>query len=193
MAMIMIEDILISEDIVKEKFACDLSACKGACCIEGDYGAPLSEEEILTMEKLLPEILPYLPESSQKAIKEKGFYTYNKEESVSETNLMPDGACVFMGRDNLGITFCGIQKAYREGKISFYKPVSCHLYPIRVSHNHMNGFQTLNYDRWDICDAACSNGKKKKIKLYAFVKEALIRKYGEDFYEQLDHAANRKE
>ncbi len=193
MAMIMIEDILISEDIVQEKFACNLSACKGACCIEGDYGAPLSEDEILTMEKLLPEILPYLPEPSQQAIKEKGFYTYNKEESVSETNLMKDGACVFMGRDDLGITFCGIQKAYKEGKISFYKPISCHLYPIRTSHNHMNGFQTLNYDRWEICDAACSNGKKNKIKLYEFVKEALIRKYGEDFYDQLDHAAKRKE
>ena len=193
MAMIMIEDILISEDIVQEQFACNLSSCKGACCIEGDYGAPLTEDEVLLIRQLLPKVLPYLPEASQEMIREEGFYTYNKEESVSETNLMEDGACVFMGRDELGITFCGIQKAYKEGKIDFYKPISCHLYPIRVNQNHMNGFQTLNYDRWDICDAACSNGKKNKVKLYQFVKEALVRKYGEAFYEQLDAAANRKE
>ena len=95
----------------------------------------------------------------------------------------------FMGRDELGITFCGIEKAYYDKKVQFKKPISCHLYPIRISKNKEVGFEALNYDKWDICNAACTNGNKKEIRIYEFAKEALIRQYGEAFYEDLEHAA----
>ena len=193
MPMIIIDDILVSEEVVSNNFACNLSACKGACCIEGDYGAPLDEDEILIIDRLLPDILPFLPEASQKVIKKNGFHTYNKEAKISETALMEDGACVFMGRNELGITFCGIEKAHRSDVIDFYKPVSCHLYPIRVNSNKESGFQALNYDQWDICSDACQRGDDEKIKIYQFVKDALIRKYGQDFYDQLDAAVSREE
>jgi len=188
--MILIDDILVANDIVKKKFACNLSACKGACCVEGDYGAPLDEDEIFTIAQILPDVLPYLPEASKKVIADEGFHTYNKEAKLSETALMEDGACVFMGRDKLGITFCGIEKAYNDGKTEFKKPISCHLYPVRVTHVKASGFHALNYDKWDICNAACTRGEKEEIRVFEFVKDALIRKYGEEFYEQLEGAAD---
>lgn len=187
--MILINDILVSEEVIQEHFACNLSACKGACCIEGDYGAPLSEKEVPLIRDLLDEVLPYLSVASQELIKNKGYYLAKENKDGHETSLMEDGSCVFMGRDELGITFCGIEKAYNDDKIEFKKPISCHLYPIRVSKNKMTGFQALNYDVWDICSAACDRGDKEKIKIYEFVKDALVREYGEDFYEELAAAA----
>lgn len=187
--MILIEDILVSEDILESHFACNLSACKGACCIEGDYGAPLTQDEVLIISDLLSKIKPYLSKASKEKIEEDGFYTFDKDERIPETGLMEDGACVFMGRDKLGITFCSIEKAYYDGKVDYKKPISCHLYPIRVSSNKVTGFEALNYDQWDICSAACDKGEKKKIKIFEFAKEALVRKYGEEFYEELDAAA----
>jgi hypothetical protein len=187
--MILIGEVLVSEDIVEKNFACNLNACKGACCIEGDYGAPLTKNELLIIEDLLETVFPYLPEASQNKIKENGFSTYNEEVKVDETALMDDGACVFMGYDELGITFCGIEKAYYDGKTTFKKPISCHLYPVRVKKNEAVGFEALNYDKWDICSAACDNGNKKQIRIYEFAKEALIRQYGEEFYTDLDNAA----
>ena len=190
--MILIDDILISDDIVKKKFACDLSACKGACCIEGDFGAPLSEDELLTIKKILPKVLPYLDKEAKEFIEAQGFSVYNDEAETHETNLLSDGACVFMGRNELGITFCSIEKAFYDNKIDFKKPISCHLYPVRVNQNKEAGFQALNYDKWDICSAACKRGKKEKIRVYEFVKEALIRKYGETFYDRLSQIADRR-
>lgn len=186
--MILIDDILVSEDIVKSQFACQLTACKGACCIEGDFGAPLSSNELLIISDLLKEIKPYLSKESKEKINQDSFYTVN-EEDQAETGLMDDGSCVFMGRDKLGITFCGIEKAYNDGAIDFKKPISCHLYPIRVTENKKTGFEALNYDQWDICNSACANGAKKNIKIFEFVKDALVRKYGKDFYEELKSAA----
>ncbi len=187
--MILIGEILVSEEVVKEHFACNLNACKGACCIEGDYGAPLTEDELLIMENILEKVLPYLDDASRAQITDNGFYTKNKDTNNYETELMPDGACVFMGRDALGITYCGIEKAHADGEVTFKKPISCHLYPVRVSKNEMTGFQALNYDVWDICSAACDRGQKEKIKIYEFVKAALVREYGEAFYEELKAAA----
>ena len=187
--MIMIGEILVSEDVVQKNFLCNLSACKGACCIEGDYGAPLESDELLAVENILEKVLPYLPPASQEKIRANGFYKTNEATSALETTLMPDGACVFMGRDELGITFCGIEKAYRDGETDFKKPISCHLYPIRVSKNDLNGFQALNYDVWDICSAACKKGDKEELRIYQFVKEALIRRYGQEFYDELEAAA----
>ena len=181
----------MADAVVKKHFACNLEACKGACCVEGDFGAPLTEDEILTIEQILNKVTPYLSDKSRKVIQEKGFSTYNEEADTQETELMPDGACVFMGREDNGITFCGIEKAYYDGKVEFKKPISCHLYPIRVSKNKQTGFQALNYDKWDICNAACARGDKEQIKIYEFAKEALIRAYGEEFYEELEAAAEK--
>lgn len=187
--MILIQEILVSETVIQEAFACNLSACKGACCVEGDYGAPLTDNEVVKLGQLLEDIFPYLPQKSRQVIREQGFSKPQDEGDGVETELMPDGACVFMGRDELGITFCGIEKAYYAGDIAFKKPVSCHLYPIRINKNKFTGFEAMNYDQWDICSAACSNGQKKGIKVFEFAKDAIIRKYGEEFYEELSAAA----
>ena len=187
--MILIQEVLVSETVIKEAFACNLTACKGACCVEGDYGAPLTDKEVVKLGQMLDEIFPYLPEKSRQIIREKGFAAPQEEGEGMETELMPDGACVFMGRDELGITFCGIEKAYYAGDIAFKKPVSCHLYPIRINKNKFTGFEAMNYDQWDICSPACDNGKAKGIKVFEFAKDAIVRKYGEDFYEELSAAA----
>lgn len=187
--MILIQEVLVSETVIKEAFACNLTACKGACCVEGDYGAPLTDKEVVKLGQMLDEIFPYLPEKSRQIIREKGFAAPQEEGEGMETELMPDGACVFMGRDELGITFCGIEKAYYAGDITFKKPVSCHLYPIRINKNKFTGFEAMNYDQWDICSPACDNGKAKGIKVFEFAKDAIVRKYGEDFYEELSAAA----
>ncbi|NNE26707.1 MAG: DUF3109 family protein [Saprospiraceae bacterium] len=187
--MILIEDILVSDDLIKKQFACQLSACKGACCYEGDYGAPLDQDELAQIEEILDIVLPYLDKSAVDKIKSEGFFRQTESKDAHETNLMSDASCVFMGRNDLGITFCGLEKAYNDGKTNFKKPISCHLYPVRVTANKQIGFEALNYDVWDICQAACSNGARQGIYIYQFVKDALIRKYGEAFYEALEAAA----
>lgn len=186
--MILIDEILVSREVAEKKFVCQLTACKGACCIEGDYGAPLEEEEINIIAESLEKIFPYIPEESIKRIKAKGFHKKRRSEELHETELMNDGACVFMGRDKSGISYCGIEKAQREGEINFKKPISCHLYPIRVIKNKQTGFEALNYDEWDICSAACSYGEELGVRVYEFARDAIVRKYGEAFYDALDHA-----
>ncbi len=187
--MIVIQGVLVSEDIVKEQFMCQLDACKGACCWEGDFGAPLDTAELHTLEKIYEKIKPYLIPEGIEVIEREGLYTYYKENKEYGTPLQKNGACVYMTYDKEGIARCGIEEAYRDGATDFKKPVSCHLYPVRVSDNPKLGFEALNYDRWDICSAACSLGKQQKMPIFKFVKEAIIRKYGEDFYKELEAAA----
>ncbi|MEL6862927.1 MAG: DUF3109 family protein [Bacteroidota bacterium] len=186
--MLIVQDILISDDVVKEAFACNLSACKGACCWEGDYGAPLEAAELSTLEQIYPTVKNYLSEESRRCIEREGLYTYYTEPAEYGTPLLENGACAYLIYDELGIAKCGIEQAYRDGAIDFYKPISCHLYPIRVNSNKAVGFEALNYDQWDICSAACQKGQREGIPLYRFAKTALIRKYGADFYEELEAA-----
>ena len=131
-----------------------------------------------------------MDEQGVEAIEARGLYSYYEEPGEYGTSLQPGGACVFMTYDHLGIAKCGIEQAYMSGATSFKKPISCHLYPIRVKKNAGTGFEALNYDRWDICSAACELGKKESLPVYRFLREAIVRKYGEDFYNQLDEAAN---
>ena len=187
--MLVIADVLISEEIVEEQFACNLQACKGACCWEGDYGAPVSSEEMETINQYLDLIIPNLSEESKHLISEEGSFTYYKEPKVWGTSCHTDGACIFLTKNELGISMCSIEKTWFDGKIPFRKPISCHLYPIRISQNEIVGFEAWNYDRWDICSAACTKGKHEKIPVYKFVKEAIIRSKGEAFYEELEAAA----
>ncbi len=188
--MVIIEDKLVSDDVFEKKFICNLKACKGACCWEGDYGAPLEEEELVTLDKIYEDIKPFLSPAGQKVIEEKGKYTFYKAEAANEwgTTLLESAACAYMTLKN-GTAQCGIEAAYNAGATDFKKPISCHLYPIRVSSNKETGFEALNYDKWEICSAACELGEKEQVSVYQFLKEPIIRKYGVDFYEQMEGAA----
>ena len=188
--MLIIQDKLVSDDVIKEQFLCNLKACKGACCWEGDFGAPLEEEEIKILDQIYDKVAPFLTEKGREAIAKNGTSVYYDEAEEYGTSLQPDGACSFMTVDELGIAKCGIEQAHKAGVIDFKKPISCHLYPIRVEKDERVNFEALNYDVWDICSAACDLGKKEELPVYKFLKEPLIRKYGEEFYEELDAAAD---
>jgi len=186
--MLLIGDILISEDVLEEQFFCKLEACKGACCYEGDYGAPLDDSELVKIEDSLGKIEKYLPERSKERIKESGYYDHFGKKNFKGTQLHADGSCVYLFRDKDGIAKCAFEQAYENNEIEFKKPISCHLYPIRITKNEHTGFEAINYNRWDICNAACRNGAEKQMPLFRFLKEALIRKYGDEFYNEMEAA-----
>ncbi len=186
--MYLVGSVLVSDDVVKEQFACDLSACKGACCWEGDFGAPLEADELARLEEVYPEVAPLLSPAGRAAIAEQGLYTENETADGHDTPLIDNAACAYMTYDELGTAQCGIELAHRAGKIDWKKPISCHLYPIRVKANKQAGFEALNYDRWDICSAACTKGAKEKIRVFEFARPALVRKYGEAWYKELEAA-----
>ncbi len=183
--MIIIQDKLLSDDIFEVQFLCNLNVCKGACCWEGEFGAPLEKEELATLDKIHEDIKPFLSPLGIQKIEEVGKYQYYEEIEEFGTSLLPNGACVYMTLKD-GKAKCGIEAAYEAGAIDFKKPISCHLYPIRVSTNEAGTFEALNYDKWDICNAACQLGKEEQLPMYRFLKEALIRKYGESFYEEME-------
>lgn len=182
MDVLQIENTIISFEVLETYFFCQLTKCKGACCVEGDAGAPLTHEEIDVMVDLLPIVLPELSEQSQKVISTQGFY-YKDTENEPVTSLVNGRECVFAYQEGTGVWKCAIEKLYLEGKSNFPKPVSCHLYPIRVQ-KYM-GFWAVNYHRWDICHCALDFGQDLKIPLFQFLKDPLIRKFGESWYEQL--------
>lgn len=187
--MLIIQNVLVSDEIIENQFLCNLNACKGACCWEGDFGAPLEEEELAILDQIYPLVKPFLTKEGIKVIESEGAYKYWEGAEEYGTNLVNNGACVFITYDNHGIAKCGIEQAYQAGVIDFKKPISCHLYPIRVTKDEEKNFEALNYDEWEICSAACQAGKKAQLPVYQFVKEAIIRKYGIEFYEELDAAA----
>ena len=184
--MLQIQDTIISFDVLEEAFVCDLSACKGICCVEGESGAPVEESEIACLEKALPAIWNDLSPAAKKVIETQGL-VYRDAGGEYVTSIVDGKDCVFTCYDENGICRCAIEKAFRERKIDFYKPVSCHLYPVRVKQ--YNGFRAVNYHRWRVCEAAVALGNKQEVKVYQFLKEPLIRKFGEEWYEQLSIAA----
>ncbi len=184
--MIQIDDTIISLDVFKEKFLCNLDACKGECCIEGDAGAPLEESEVEELKKVLPVIWKDLSPEAQAIIEKQGV-CYEDEDGDLVTSIVNGKDCVFTCYDEKGCCYCAIEKAYREGKVDFYKPVSCHLYPIRVQK--YSEFKAVNYHRWVVCKAAVLLGEKENVPVYKFLKEPLIRKFGEDWYQELLIAA----
>ena len=188
--MIAIGNTLISEDIIEKQFVCDLNACKGACCVKGDYGAPLEDDEMPILDEIYEKVKPYLNEEGIKAIEKQGKYLlYEKKEWV--TPLAKSKACAYTVFEN-NVAKCGIEKAFNDGKINFKKPISCHLYPIRITVQK-NGYDALNYDRWSVCKAACKLGKSLQVPVFKFLKESLIRKYGKKWYKQLEIAAEMME
>jgi len=188
--MIQIDDKLISEDLFSEEFVCNLAKCKGICCVEGDAGAPLDEEETHILDEIYPKIKSYLRPEGIQAIEEQGTYTLDFEGDLV-TPLVNNAECAYVIFDEKGYTKCAIEKAYEDGVIDWQKPISCHLYPIRVTE--YSNFSAINYHEWDICSDACTLGKELGVKVYQFLKKPLIRKYGEEFYQTLSEAAEEWE
>jgi hypothetical protein len=190
--MILIQDKLVSEELFEEEFVCNLTACKGACCVEGEGGAPLEESELQVLKQEFKHYKEFLTEEGKKELKSQGYWIEEEwnGEKIWSTPLMDNhGACAYVVYEN-GIALCGIEKAWKAGKTNFRKPVSCHLYPIRVQ-TLKNGTEALNYNRWKICGPACSNGKKLGVPVYQFLQEAIIRRYGEAFYAELDEVGKQ--
>lgn len=188
--MIVIDNILISDDVVEKQFVCDLNKCKGGCCEEGDAGAPLDEEELEIVLEMYEKIKPYLSPESIKEIEKKGKYTYNKEFGWVTPTLGNDNEiCVYGKRDEEGIIKCAFEQAYYDGVILWKKPISCHLFPIIAKKGKQGDYNRVNYEpREKLCNPACALGKKLEVATYEFLKEPLIRKYGEEFYNALDKA-----
>lgn len=180
--LVEISDKLVSTQLFEQKFVCDLNACKGACCVEGDAGAPLTYEEVDQMEEDLESYLPYMRPEGIEAVNKTGVF-YVDQDGEPVTTLVNGGECAFVYFDENGITKCAVEKAFLEGKTTFKKPISCHLYPIRVKKFH--DFTALNYDEWSICAPACDCGNKLDVPVYRFLKEPIIRAWGVPFYEEL--------
>ena len=176
---------IVSEEILEREFVCNLSACKGTCCIDGDAGAPLNEEETKILEEIYPKVKPYLRPEGIAAIEAQGTWVKG-EDGDFETTLIEGKDCAYVIFDG-ETALCGIEQAYNEGIVSWKKPVSCHLYPIRVKD--FTEFTAVNYDKWHICDDACTLGIELQVPVYKFVKEALIRRFGEDWYLELEKVA----
>lgn len=181
--MIPIGKTLVSDEVISNRFVCDLKKCKGACCIEGESGAPLEKEELKLIEESYPAVKPFLTADGIKAIEEKGLYLIDDDGDFVTPLIGEGGACAFTVFEN-GIAACGIEKAYNEGKIPFRKPVSCHLYPVRITA--YKNYDAVNYHEWEICSPACKLGKKLSVPVFRFVKDALIRKYGQAWYDELE-------
>lgn len=184
--LVEIQDKIVSTQIFERQFVCDLNACKGACCIEGDGGAPLTKEEIQIIEENLPQIRPFMRPEGIAAVNAFGV-AYEDQEFEPATTLVEGKECAFVYFDKTNTAKCAIEKAQREGKIDFIKPLSCHLYPIRTKQ--FNDYIALNYEKWDICEPACACGEKLEVPVFRFLKEPLIRAFGPEFYKELEVVA----
>ena len=183
--MIQIDNIVVSLDLFEETFFCNLEACRGACCIEGDGGAPLTREECHILETCYDDFSHFMSGAGKEAVKEQGFWVVDNDKELC-TPLVHGRECAYTRFEN-GMALCAIEKAWKDGVCSFRKPVSCHLYPLRVVN--LVDTEGLQYHRWKICDAARRKGKEEKMPLYRFLKDALIRKYGAVWYHQLEETA----
>jgi hypothetical protein len=185
--MIAIDETLISEDLLEKQFVCDLTRCKGACCVEGDAGAPLEHSETITLETEYEAIKPFLRKEGIAAIEAEGTSVIDPADDEPVTPLVNDAECAYVIFDESGTTKCGIEQAWEAGATTFRKPVSCHLYPVRIQK--YPAYDAVNYHKWQICAPACSLGESLQVPVYKFLKDALIRKYGPEWYTQLEYTA----
>lgn len=185
--MIQIDDKIVSFDVFEKQFVCDLSACKGACCVEGDAGAPLNDKELSILPHIYNEVKPYMRQEGIDEIEKQGFYVVDGE-GDNTTPLVENKECAFVVFDEKNTAKCSIEQAYHAGKVDFKKPISCHLFPIRIQH--YRDFDAINYEAIKICAPACDCGKQLQVPVFKFLREPLIRLYGENWYEQLCQAAN---
>ena len=181
--MIQIQKTIVSEEILDQAFLCDLTKCKGACCIEGESGAPLTDEETEILREIYPKIKPYIPEESRLTIERKGVYEIDIDGEKVTPLVGKQGRCTYVYFDENNYAKCAIEKAHSLGEIDFKKPISCHLYPIRITKYPT--FEAVNYHQWNLCNDACKLGKELKVAVFEFLKEPLIRAYGEEWYEEL--------
>lgn len=181
--MLQIGDTLVTLDVVERFFCCDLDKCLGQCCIDGDAGAPVTEAELEDIRRVLPEVIDDLLPASRKQIEEAGL-AYRDPEGELVTQIIDTGNCVFSTFSEGGMCQCAFEKAFREGRIDFYKPISCHLYPLRLKEYPT--FTAVNYHRWKICKCAEVLGRAKGLRVYQFLKQPLIRRFGEDWYRELE-------
>ncbi|TXG37390.1 DUF3109 family protein [Seonamhaeicola maritimus] len=177
---------IVSDDVIKKDFVCNLSACKGACCVDGDAGAPLDKDETAILDEIYSKVKSFLRKEGIEAIEAQGAYI-TTEDGEFETPLINNADCAYVIFDENEVALCAIEEAYNQGEVSWKKPVSCHLYPVRVMD--YTEFSAVNYHKWQICDDACELGKELQVPIYKFVKEALIRKFGEDWYMELEKVA----
>lgn len=185
--MIAIDNVLVSDDVVEARFVCDLHRCKGGCCEDGDAGAPLANEEKKILDEIYEVVKPYLTAAGRRSIEEQGRYVYDSEFGWVTPTV--DGTiCAYGIRDSKGIIKCGIEQAYYDGKVTWKKPISCHLFPLRIVEARHATY--VNYEpRESLCDPACALGKKLKMPVYQFLKEPIIRRFGEEFYQVLEQVA----
>jgi hypothetical protein len=187
--MIAIDNVLLSDEIVEEQFVCDLNKCKGGCCVDGDCGAPLTKEETKILARIYPKIKSSLAPEYIPEIERQGTHTTDDQYGYV-TPTVNGGICVYGYTDDAGIVKCSIEKAWKEGKTDFRKPISCHLFPIRIITH--NGYESVNYEpRPTLCKPACKLGKQLKVPVYVFLKDAIIRKYGDEFYGALEAVAKK--
>ena len=187
--MIAIDNILISDEVVSEQFVCDLNKCKGGCCEDGDSGAPLTNEELDELRFNLEKIKPYLTTDGLNVLEKEGLYKYDKEFGWV-TPTISGRMCAYGFRDKQGIIKCGIEQAYLNKEISWKKPISCHLFPVKITKSKRQQTEYVNYEpREDLCKAACKLGQQLKVPVHVFLKEALVRKYGPEFYATLEATA----
>jgi hypothetical protein len=188
--LIAINNILVSDEVITEQFVCDLNKCKGGCCEDGDSGAPLTNEELELLRISIDEIKPYVTPEGLKILESEGLYKYDQEFGWV-TPTIEGCMCAYGYRDGQGIIKCGIEQAFLDKKITWKKPISCHLFPVKITRSKRQDQEYMNYEpRKDLCKAACKLGRQLKVPVYVFLKEALIRKYGNDFYSALDAAAD---
>lgn len=180
--MLIVQNTIVSDDIVDCCFACDLACCKGQCCVEGDCGAPLEKEEIPVLERILPEVLPYMTEAGRAVVDKTGVWTYDNAWEPC-TPLVNNRECAYVVWGDNGTAYCAVEQAYRDGKVDFMKPVSCHLYPIRV--DDYEEFTAVNYHQWEVCRSARQKGAESGVPLYRYLREPLIRKFGQEWYDEL--------
>ena len=185
--MFLIQNTLVSLDVIEKEFCCDLETCRGCCCIEGDAGAPISDEEVAEIEQIMPLLLPEMTKEARAVVEKQGV-SYLDPSGERVTSIVNDKDCIFARTDHNGWCYCLIEKAYNAGKIGFRKPISCHLYPIRLTR--VGNYIGVEYHRWDICHCARQLGKKKHIPLYQFLREPLVRRFGEAWYAELELTAS---
>lgn len=185
--MIIVGQTLVSEELLEECFVCDLNACKGACCIEGESGAPLEQDELLLLEDSLEAVRPYMRPEGIAVIDEQGPYTVDDDGDFVTSLVGKHGACAFVTFDEKGIAKCALEQAYNDGKTSWKKPISCHLYPVRLAK--LKEYTAVNYHRWQVCEPACACGKSLKVPVYKFLKDPLTRRFGSDWYRELEEIA----
>lgn len=185
--MFLIKNTLVSLDVIEKEFCCDLETCRGCCCIEGDAGAPLTKEEEEKINEILPVLLPEMTKEAKEVVEAQGI-AYNDPSDERVTSIVNDKDCIFARTDHQGWCYCLIEKAYNAGKIDFKKPISCHLYPVRLTK--IGDLTGLEYHRWDICHCARQLGKKQHVKLYQFLREPLIRCFGQSWYDELELTAS---